>query len=632
MRGKHLILAGSAAVTIALLQLSAAPAAMAATTSSAAGIQGLGEWTANVTDSSGVPIDKYQVLPLDHGNGFGDFNPSRDGLVAVLDLLWGLHYNIVTTVMWLLHLVLSFSWVDWFAGPMENVGMSLGELVGRIHWIPFAAMVSSAVIALLFFQRKRGAAWGELVLSTVMVIVATNMALNPVAYITGPDGVLERTESYTAEITAEITSGKDELQQGADPGEVIAGGLMADLTDMLLRNPAQAVAFGELLQGGCNDVFTQTMSESDPLKVQDKTVMDPVKDCSEPASSWSESTSFTKVAPMLMVNLGSAAFCVLAVVLALIMFVAVLTALFFGLYQAISVLWAILPGQNRKEFLVAFVGVIACAVGMVATIVVVSIAIELLVEVLKATAALGVTAQMLLMVLVLCVLSWLMARVYKAVRQKGNAVAYWLARLGLSKDSPVTPRGQRMAQLGESGGVDTARAAASRAARRLRSPGRGVPEQPAPDGDPAGPSAHRRGPSGPPPSWPDGPGGPRPRAPRPPHTPQPRSRTAPALRAIGTGAATVGGPMGYAAAGAAHGVAWALNRSAERKELPAPKPKKVPRFSRIEIDKDGTATVKPCGSEVVEGTIVPPHVGPRTPRSTEASRRLRERLDEMRSA
>lgn len=94
----------------------------------------------------------------------------------------------------------------------------------------------------------------------------------------------------------------------------------------------------------------------------------------------------------------------------------------------------------------------------------------------------------------------------------------------------------------------------------------------------------------------------------------------------------MGGPMGYAAAGAAHGVAWALDRAAERKELPAPKPKKVPRFSRIEIDKDGNAIVKPREREVVEGTIVAPDAGPQQPRSTEASRRLRERLDEMRSA
>lgn len=632
MRAKNLILAGAAAAAVVTIQLAAAPTALAAPAGGSGGIQGLSEWTANVKDSSGVPIDKYQVLPLDHGNGFGDVNIPRDGLVAVLDLLWGLHYTIVTTVMWLLHLVLSFGWVDWFAGPLENVGMSLGAMVGKIHWIPFAAMVSSAVIALLFFQRKRGAAWGELALSTIMVIVATNMALNPVAYITGPDGVLDRTETYTAEITAEITSGTDQLQQGASPGDALAGGLMADLTDMLLRNPAQAVSFGQLLQGECSDVFTQKMSESDPLKVADKTVMDPVKGCNEQAASWSESTSFTKVAPMLMVNLGSAAFSVLALVLAVIMFVAVITALFFGLYQAISVLWAILPGQNRKEFFVAFVGVIACAVGMVATIVVVSIAIELLVEVLKATAALGVTVQMLLMVLVLCVLSWLVARVYKAVRQKGNAVAYWLARFGLSKDSEVTPRGQRLAQLGESGGVDTARAARGRLRRR----GRGVPDQADPAQAPqaASSASNTSDPQGPAPSWPDGPGGPRrpksPRGPRPAAPTRP-SRAAPALRAIGSGAATVGGPWGYAAAGAAHGTAWALDRSARRKELPAPAAKKVPRFSRIEVDKDGNTTIKRPEREVIEGTVVPPTSGPQGPRTTEASRQLRERLDKMRS-
>ena len=187
----------SAAVLLTMLW--AAPAASAAPAAPAqSGVMGLEEWSQQVTDSSGVPISKYEALPLDHGAGGIDINPARDALVSVLDFFWGLHYMCVTTCMWLLHTLLGFQWVSWFSGPMEVLGQNFGQLVAQIHWIPLAAMISGTTIGLLFFMRKRGAAWGEMFVSVMMVVVATNIALNPVAYITGPDGVLQTSQQTAA--------------------------------------------------------------------------------------------------------------------------------------------------------------------------------------------------------------------------------------------------------------------------------------------------------------------------------------------------------------------------------------------------------------------------------------------------
>ena len=54
----------SAAVLLTMLW--AAPAASAAPAAPAqSGVMGLEEWSQQITDSSGVPISKYEALPLD---------------------------------------------------------------------------------------------------------------------------------------------------------------------------------------------------------------------------------------------------------------------------------------------------------------------------------------------------------------------------------------------------------------------------------------------------------------------------------------------------------------------------------------------------------------------------------------
>ena len=383
---------------------------------------------------------------------------------------------------------------------------------------------------------------------------------------------------------------------------------------MLMRGPSQAVAFGESLTGECDAVFTQTMSESDPMKVEEKTVMDPVKDCSESAASWSESISFTRIAPMVMINLGSLAFSAMAFVLGLVLIVAVLMALFYALYQGLAVLVAILPLRSRLGFFNAFIGVLACAVGIVAAIVTVSLCLQLLKELLAVTAGLGVTVQMLLMVIVLVVLCFLIFRSYVASRAKGRALARWLSGLGLSKQGGSN----KVKALAGAGGA----AAAGYKARKWIEQRRGKTETE----ETGRPRVGLRTAGGGPDAAAQPGAGPRRLGPGP---TRPGLPTAPVLRAVGTGAAGVGGPWGAAAGAAAHLAASRLERGAHRRELAAPRPRKVERFSRIQIDKNGQAVVSPPRREVVEGTVVPPHQGPRPrQRSSEATRRMRERLQQ----
>lgn len=651
-----------AGITAAVLLTMAwtAPTASAAPQQEAqSGVMGLDQWMEQVSDSSGVPIDKYRSLPLDHGAGGLDINPVRDALVAVLDFFWGLHYTVVTVCMWLLHTLLSFEWVAWFSGPMETLGLNLGQLLAQVNWIPFAAMISGTTIGLLFVMRRRGAAWGEMFVSVAMVVAATNIALNPVAYITGPDGVLSQAQGVAAQISVEAIGGEAKMAEGADASDAMAETVMADLTDALLRGPSQAIAFGALLDGECASTFTETMTASDPMDVKSKSVMDPVKGCNKDAEQWSESTSFTKAAPMLVVNLGSIAFAVLVGTMAVVLFLAVLTALFYGVYQVLAVMISILPGTSRKEFFGAFVGVIACAVVIVTAIVLVAVSLRLLTGVLVATAALGVTLQMLVMVLILITLILLVLRVRKAVMKKGDKTADWLSRLGTGKEKESKPRMKTLMGMAGTGLLGY------KAGRRGLHSGAGGPGGGGGNGSggggPRGGGGNGSGGGGPHGGGGNGSGG---------GGPYggggngagggggPRTRTrghgsgggnpsggrgrsgrrlppAPLVRAVGTGAAVIGGPAGMAVNAVAQSAAWSIERQ-KRLELEGPRqPKKVPRDSRIVVGADGKAQVRPRSREVVEGVLVDPREGPQVPRaprphagSSEATRRLRKRLHE----
>ena len=131
-----------AAALMAVMALSAiiAPGASAETV-------GLQEWLSQTTDAYGVPLDHYQTLPLDRG----DLLHSDLMLLAgIMSFIWGLHYSLVTTLLWLLQFLLSFEWVSMIITPIKPLAEQLQALLSGLNWVPFAVTVAGATIGLLF--------------------------------------------------------------------------------------------------------------------------------------------------------------------------------------------------------------------------------------------------------------------------------------------------------------------------------------------------------------------------------------------------------------------------------------------------------------------------------------------------
>lgn len=439
-----------------LAVLTAGPAAADTGQVLASNVPTYQEWLSSTTDSHGVPLEQYRTLPLDRGD---IFTPMRQAVAAVMDLVWGAHFAMATSLLWLLQLLLSFAWVEWIVATISPMAEALERNLSGLNWVALAAGISGMTVGLLFVMGKRSAGWGEAALTTIMITLATGALLNPVTWLTGPEGMLQKAQNAGGQLAVELTGGdSSEIAGSSDAAQVLNQSVVKEFAELLLRMPAQEATFGHALTGECDATFSDKTKAADPLDTSATDVRDAVSKCDEAAKSYVTSDSPTKIVPMLAYNGGVMVVLAVGFFLALIFIVAVLLALALGLWQMVTVLWAILPRSNRIPFLRAFMGVMAClAVIMLATVLTAA-SINLLVDVLRLTSVYGVIPQMAVLLLFSLATIILLLMMRSAIHRKAKKVADWAARLGLSKKGSDKPgKIQRVAQAFPRHAVDFGR-------------------------------------------------------------------------------------------------------------------------------------------------------------------------------
>ncbi|MFI5825492.1 hypothetical protein ACIA8I_41565 [Streptomyces rishiriensis] len=629
---------------VAIMAMVTAPGAAAAGVET--DLVSLAEWLRSTTDSQGVPLEHYQTLPLDRGD---ILNPSLASLAAVMSFFWGLHYNLVATLLWLLEYLLSFAWVDLLVAPITPIALQLEQLLGGLNWVAFASTIAGATIGLLFIAGRRSQGWGELVLTVAMVMLATGALMNPVSWITGPDGMLEKSQIFASQAAVDLTGGDSStVASTGDASAALNDSVVKDMATLLLRNPAQATAFGHTLQGECDQVFTEAMTAADPMDTSSTDVRDAVSDCDEDAKAYVSAVDFFKPAQQLFLGGGVLVVLLLGYALALVFILSVLLALFYGMWQMVAVLIAILPGTSRTSFLRAFFGVLSCMAVIIATTVLTAVFVNLLVSVLSGTSGLGVVLQMTILFLVTVAVIILLFLIRRSTHRRGKAIADWIARMGLSRNKePKSSSPARFPRSLEKLGRDelNRRLLSSRLNKRQGGAGEDAPAAPesaegastssaSPRPSTAGTShgsTARQALPRPRMALASGPGGSssvRGRTPRPAPSggssafaagkavarrrlgggaSQPASLQGKVLRGVGMGASMLGGPAGLAGGLTADYLAeradqrWRAGRT-------------------IQVDSKGQGRVIYNKPEVVEGTIVDRSQGPRRHPSTPSPR------------
>lgn len=381
-------------------------------------------------DSAGVAVVNYSVLPLDRGDAF---TPLKAIPTTLIDIIWTYHLAFVAWMLWFLEWLLNFEWVAWLAEPFNALAVVVQDLLGQVAWIPLALAITGLVAGTALLAGKYAAGFLELLISAVCVVLATGLLANPVATLTATGGALDKAQDYSAEVAAAVVS--DRGEPSSVGGDVLSESVTTQLVDIFVRLPAQTITFGHTLAGQCATVFDDTMEASAPILGGQNEVRDRVGDCDPAAKNYVQNPNFGAVFAAATVAGGGTTLYGFALVVAALLIVTVI----FFLIAALKTMWNVYLGMlpvNRYPLWRSLGDVATGLVSIFIIVVAIAAYLKVVVDVLLATSAMGIIAQMMFVNVVMIVLMVLLWRIRRAAKKAGRSMAEQLSRVGLQSGGP----------------------------------------------------------------------------------------------------------------------------------------------------------------------------------------------------
>jgi hypothetical protein len=240
------------ALVIYLMMFLAAPPAMAAPPNPLEALDRV--------DSTGYRISNYNVeylidqLSLDA--------PGQNMTSWFVKFVWdGYRYGIGAAAL-IIDLALGFGWLDYLSYPIEQTAEVLDKLLDQIpaaRELLITLAIGWGLFRMWMGQAARGlmdmfgsmAAWG----------ISAAFLVNPVTWLTGPEGVIPRTKEAGQQFSAQL------VDPDAAVGEVeaadAAGSLAQQIATIFVRKPHQFVAYGGLSDGGgCEQTYDENLTSS----------------------------------------------------------------------------------------------------------------------------------------------------------------------------------------------------------------------------------------------------------------------------------------------------------------------------------------------------------------------------------
>lgn len=365
----------------------------------------------DLSDTSGVPLYQYVVLPYDHGGipwAIDDWFFSR-----IIDPIWILHVTWISWMLWLLHFLLSFQWVEWIAAPLEGLFSIISPFFTSVGWVPLALGIAALILTFQLIRGRAASGVSEAAISIVAAAVVLGIATNPIAILTSDTGAFANVQRFGGSFAAAIaTDNADYLSTpptGDEASEAIASTLVGQVIDVWVRIPAQEVMYGHPLSGDCVQVFNDQMTaRPNPLDGNASTVRDAIKECDAAAGFSAENPSWGSLMSAFSMLGGATVLLGLNLVVGVLLFLAVLYVAFHIYRLVFATAAAIIPGVARRAVVHSAMSI---ATGLLAVVVVVSIialALRMVTGLVLRLAILGwmVIAQMWvvnILVLILCV-------------------------------------------------------------------------------------------------------------------------------------------------------------------------------------------------------------------------------------
>lgn len=332
-----------------------------------------------VTDSHGVPAEKYKVPPFDRGG--------MDNLIKMVNAFyidngWSFGVTMLNGAMWFFQWLLSFQWVTMVTSPVMVFATTIQSFFGGLNFIPFALAVAGLVYGLQLAKGRYAHGALNLFVSALVAVLLTGVLANPATAILGSNGLLQKSIDMGGQASvAMATDGKNMDASGLTAGDVINATVNQKLTDIFLRDPSMYVSFGKKLSGDCEKIFDEKMKAVKTGDTGDNSVRDAVAKCDPDAKFFMQHPS-GQLDLLGSVGLGILVFFFMAAAFAIILIFSVAVLAWRTLQLIPAGYLALLPGEERAGFwhvlLQVFAAIATVALSLVALVLYLRFVIEVL--------------------------------------------------------------------------------------------------------------------------------------------------------------------------------------------------------------------------------------------------------------
>lgn len=291
----------------------------------------------DATDSHGIPVSHYVSIPIDRG---GWTDTGKTILAFFTDTIWVFHLFAISWALWLFDFILTFAWVDLIASPFVLLGSLIEAFFTRFEWMPFALAAAGLIGGFMIVAGRIGKGIAEMSMAVLIAVLAVMVYTNPAKALTATGGALDRAQVIGQQLTAIVTY--DDVNASELEEADLSDAITAPVVDLLLRDPAQSLAFGRVLGSECAEVFDEAMLDKPPVADQNH-VRDRVNDCSERAKQFNENPNFGQIISAAVIATSSGSIFSIPVVLTFLFFFTVFGLLVAAVKVPIQAHIAVLP-------------------------------------------------------------------------------------------------------------------------------------------------------------------------------------------------------------------------------------------------------------------------------------------------
>ena len=300
-----------------------------------------------LADAKGINLWNYE-LAINFKSDI--FDPGASVSAMLTEFLWKGYLGLTALAIWFVDWVLSFDWLTVIIAPLTAVGDAIRNIITQFGLAPAFLMVAGLVGAVFILRGKIARGVYEMLMSCFIVALSVTAFANPLELVAGPDGWIYQARDHTLELVAAM----------GDQAQSDQNAITSELITTFVRQPAQLVSFGQILDGGdCEEAYDTAVSAG-PYGYESD-IRDAVSDCNKAASSYADTPNGGMVTSALIQAPAGIMVLVMAILIGGTVMLALVATVLAALKTIINLVLAVLPGGARRplahSFAEVFIGI-----------------------------------------------------------------------------------------------------------------------------------------------------------------------------------------------------------------------------------------------------------------------------------